>query len=311
MPEKKKELPARSKTKAPSPTSPVGGRGYTGIYFSHKKPDWDYWKKFDLWTLGQAVCLICECDPAELESGSHPLSPHLNSRVYDDSKSKELRRLYDLAVNSLESGTLRPADQWEQKFRQDLQKKIKPSQFIAWADNKGISVPDEIKDFKEQEGPPSDSELLIDPDHWMAYDELKNRWGNKSDHEFVLLMTKIGLTAFKGNFPPLSCKPEAAELKDYYFIRFHVDHLEREHPELIDDKKVDEGAAENFVRTAAQRIKEVGFKSRDEVANDTVIKQICKEQNIKFEPTLRKKLDKLGVLPKGKPWSQMKAKNRS
>ena len=162
-------LPQRTITKAPSPTSPVGSRSrpaVNSLNFSPKKPDWDYWKKLDRWTFGQAVCLICDCDPQELESEDHPLhySPGFSARFYEDGKSIELRRVYELALNSLEAEVLseaevleakvlRPADRWEHELRQGLQKKFKPSHFIAWAKNKGISVPDEIKTFKEKETP--------------------------------------------------------------------------------------------------------------------------------------------------------------
>ena len=245
-------------------------------------------------------------------------SPRFSSPSYENSKSKELRRVYQIAVVALEAGGLKAAD-LSDLYTDDLYKKMEPRHFIAWAKSKGISIPDEIESFKEQE-PPNDRELT-DPDQWMTYGELKERWGNRPDQKFILLMHKIGLIAFKWSpptpgwrhiEPPFrSYQPESADdLKNCYFIRFHVAYLEQGYPDLIDDKKMDEGDAESYVKTAAQRIKEVGFKSRDEVANDPLIKQICKEQNILFEPTLRKKLAPFHVLPKGKPWAKKKPKKR-
>lgn len=287
MPEQKKGLPQRSKTKSPRPANTVEPDSRLSVgsrSFSPKKPDWDYWKKFDLWTLGQAVCLICSCEPEGLESYDHPLSPRFRSNIYESKKSKELRRLYELALNSLEAGSLTPFDHNE-SLDANFNTRIKPGKFIKWAIKKGVNIPDELeilargvildghevdtdhptlKRLEELEGQefknnppqkktsqiPSDSELLKNPDRWMTYGELKERWGNRSDQEFILLMANIGLTAFKGNFPPLSCKPEAADLKDCYFIRFHVDHLEREHPKLIrrSDRASTETSSQGTVR---------------------------------------------------------------
>ena len=84
-------------------------------------------------------------------------SPRFSSPSYENSKSKELRRVYQIAVVALEAGGLKAAD-LSDLYTDDLHKKMEPRHFIAWAKSKGISIPDEIETFKEQE-PPNDREL--------------------------------------------------------------------------------------------------------------------------------------------------------
>jgi hypothetical protein len=147
MPEQKKGLHQQSKSKSIRPAPTVEGeslRSSGSLNYSTKKPDWDYWKKLDLWTLGQAVCLVCSCEPEGIESYDHPLSPRFRSNKYESRKSKELRRLYKLALNSLEAGRLTPFDHNE-SLDANLNTRIYPGKFITWAKNKDVIVPKELE----------------------------------------------------------------------------------------------------------------------------------------------------------------------
>lgn len=101
--------PQRSKTRMPARTGLVSGIGYDRIdspRFSPKKPTWDHWeKRMDLWKLGEAVCLICKCEPEDPISPKHPLR---SGHYYKDDTAKSLREIHQIAVASLKSGKLIP-----------------------------------------------------------------------------------------------------------------------------------------------------------------------------------------------------------
>jgi hypothetical protein len=344
MPEQKKGLHQQSKSKSIGPAPTVEGeslRSSGSLNYSTKKPDWDYWKKLDLWTLGQAVCLICGCNPERLNADVYPLrySSRFSSRFFGDDRSKALRKVYELAVTAIEAGKLKTAGPLDHT-KDDFHKKIEPRHFIAWAKSKGLFVPEHLEKFKDtftaDEIKPISSltvsakfdisqQKQLDYIHdgkLVPYEQAETTpvypsMTVNAPHPYP---TKEDLPVTDSSEPGHRRlnKVERGRLsvEDLYSI-YYPEHQvfrlkqKRDLPEYIVEKKVGENNAESYVETAAQRIKEVGFKSRDEIANDPVIKQICKEQNILFEPTLRKKLAPFHVLPKGKPWSKKKPENRS
>jgi hypothetical protein len=144
MPKEKTEdsgVPQRHTTKSPGKTSPTGGRHTITPYFNPEKPEWEYWKKLDLWTLKQAVCLICKSDPEELESRFHPL--HDSHRYSHDNQARELNRVFQIAKAAMEVRTL------ETTPRQSM--KVKPRHFLTWAEGKDLSIPDELSAIVELE----------------------------------------------------------------------------------------------------------------------------------------------------------------
>jgi len=101
----------------------------------YEKPDYDFWRKNDYWELGEAVFLISGIEPVH----SDIQSKHFKDYYYWDKTSKKLKRIYDLAKRSIVAKKL--------KGHPTLGAIINPEEFATWAHNKGLPIPDELKDL--------------------------------------------------------------------------------------------------------------------------------------------------------------------
>jgi hypothetical protein len=104
---KKKNSPSKkypeTVTYISPPINPLSHGGSGIDSFLPREPDWKHWKRCDSWQLGEAVCLLCRCDPEELESPYHPLKSNMREGV----TANELRKVYRIALRAIKSGNLK------------------------------------------------------------------------------------------------------------------------------------------------------------------------------------------------------------
>lgn len=98
--------------------------------------DWNYWVQFDLWTLRQGTLLLVSFSPDydfnAFVAGNFPMAI-------------EYRRIRGLAEASVASGMLVPHDPQVLSEPQFV-----PQEFVAWATNKKITVPNGLHCLLEQ-----------------------------------------------------------------------------------------------------------------------------------------------------------------
>jgi len=111
----------------------------------------DYWCKLDSWTIFESVCLL------EFEA----VLAEKPSIISPDKQAFPLNNeLYHMACRGIESGTLPRLK--EGRFISH-NTKVKPTEFLAWELQKGVSLPEEItaRFDTEQLGVPSDKEQQL------------------------------------------------------------------------------------------------------------------------------------------------------
>ncbi|MDA8139433.1 MAG: hypothetical protein M0036_12350 [Desulfobacteraceae bacterium] len=124
----------KTTSKAPPPINPARGGGGVHRYIE-PKPNYNYWVKFSYWSLSEASCLICACDPKHEEktrtSGAR-LNSKLKARV--DDTFEIIHRAYE----SHEFKT--PNNIFDKKC-------VAPDEILKWAVKKGIEPPNQLRDL--------------------------------------------------------------------------------------------------------------------------------------------------------------------
>jgi len=102
-----------------------------------KKPDYEYWKKFDSWELEEAIYLIHGIEPSRKPSSQHEVvMARLNNRPQ---KHHDIQKTRHLASKSIKAGML--------SLIEPTKSELKPSDFVKWAVSKNLEVPEELKDL--------------------------------------------------------------------------------------------------------------------------------------------------------------------
>lgn len=104
----------------------------------HKRPDYQYWEAQAYWDLKEASCLLYDCDPEYFKK--LPLNPSRPSDLHKKiwSKEKLVKRSYEVGELKRHPKTPPGTTCFE------------PREFIEWAMNKPINVPDELKEMRNR-----------------------------------------------------------------------------------------------------------------------------------------------------------------
>lgn len=123
-------------TNAPPPINALSGRGRSITTFIKPNPDYKRWLLSPYWSLLEASYLLCGCDPEykkQIIAGSgQKLDPKLRREIDDK---------YDILHRFFMAGQLSRA----QGSPYDGICYVEPQEFINWAINKGVDVPDELQ----------------------------------------------------------------------------------------------------------------------------------------------------------------------
>lgn len=103
--------------------------------------DWSHWKKMNVVSLGEAVCLALEKDPSNCHDGL--LSPF--ERMFEDySPPSELKKMYDVAASSIGTkGGLVKMKKYKEEV-QDWMPCVNLREFGKWINKKGYNIPDKF-----------------------------------------------------------------------------------------------------------------------------------------------------------------------
>jgi hypothetical protein len=107
---------------------------------------WDYWRKLDVWTLEQACRLVYPKDPYSYKTKSSP-SAGREIRGHPDTLNRDPRsrpawaNLLHLALAAVRAGTLPHVPVGRRFFV------LRPPDFLAWAQEKGVTIPPELEDL--------------------------------------------------------------------------------------------------------------------------------------------------------------------
>ena len=101
----------------------------------YKRPNYEYWKNFDLWKLREAVYIIHGIEPPRRPS-CHIEAVQERLKNRKTKKNDEIKKILYLARQSIKSGNLKGSED-----------SIKPADFIKWANSKNLKVPEELKDI--------------------------------------------------------------------------------------------------------------------------------------------------------------------
>jgi hypothetical protein len=111
------------------------------------QPEYEFWFSRDLWSLSEAICLLLNRTPTPWLQGKARISP---SRLTDDDVILRHRyaRLHLQAKDAIDIGKLKPkskrhGDDYDGYY-------FRPADFLNWADDKEISVPEELQDCLRQ-----------------------------------------------------------------------------------------------------------------------------------------------------------------
>ena len=119
----------------------------------YQKADFSLWKKYDHWTLQEAVLLLLGIDPGD--------NAFL---IYNDIKDngneeiiKKLKTITSLMTRSIKAGNLKKV-KIEPNFidiipLNDFNPSITPEDLIKWAHDKNINIPDELNDLNPDDTP--------------------------------------------------------------------------------------------------------------------------------------------------------------
>lgn len=140
---------------APEPITPLTDDGdeeidifsqaHNPIDLETVRPDWDYWLKFESWTVEQAAALLHAIEPEALKSN------HLYS--FPGSVFNSWQDTLSFLVDSIEHHNLKHyvGTEWITGIPSHLQSypvyllKVCPKDLIDWSKSKGIEVPKEIE----------------------------------------------------------------------------------------------------------------------------------------------------------------------
>jgi hypothetical protein len=124
-------------------------------------PNYQYWTNRDLWEAWQAVQLLLKQQPGlEPESGLGRYIP--GPRTFRE----EYRARMVMVTDALDLGTLRPCHETED-YRPHEFRRLRPKEFLKWAQGKGWEIPKEFADILDSPDPESEQpdsvEESLDP----------------------------------------------------------------------------------------------------------------------------------------------------
>jgi|GEM_PF-2515350 len=104
-------------------------------------PNIDFWKQKELWTLIEAACLLSGKPPQNpREFNPHPTTGELSAQIYDALKD---------AIQ------LRKIEWFESRDGYIRGRRVKPSDVVSWAINRGYNPPSVLLDLAERDNPES------------------------------------------------------------------------------------------------------------------------------------------------------------
>ena len=113
-------------------------------------PDYQYWANRDLWKAWQAVQLLLKVQPGQNpESGLDRYNP------ISRSLSEEYHARMVMVRDALDLGTLRPYKDTEDYYSHEF-RRLRPKEFLKWAQGKGWEIPEELADILESPDPKSE-----------------------------------------------------------------------------------------------------------------------------------------------------------
>ncbi len=120
------------------------------------KPDYRFRLKFDRWGLWQAISLLIEVDP----KFSYPNGEGISEEFL----TAEAKEILVLLMDSIEAGTVQVTPPYQSGVDPGTLK-IKPVDFINWANSKELKIPDQLKPLLNQQDALAKNPPYLDPEH--------------------------------------------------------------------------------------------------------------------------------------------------